>query len=144
MSVNPEYVGAHTLRRTLDIDAQRTTAGGCKWWSVTPARSAACQVPQTVHPCGAKTESTHPGGPALPGNITADVAIVGAGFTGLWAAYYLLQADPTLKVVLLEREYAGFGASGRNGGWASSIFPVSLGRVEQLYSIAPPSICRRR
>ncbi|RZL74582.1 MAG: FAD-dependent oxidoreductase [Rhodococcus sp. (in: high G+C Gram-positive bacteria)] len=72
--------------------------------------------------------------PALPGNTTADVAIVGAGFTGLWAAYYLLQDDPTLKVVLLEREYAGFGASGRNGGWASSIFPVSLGRVEQLYS----------
>ncbi|MDM7489741.1 FAD-binding oxidoreductase [Rhodococcus sp. GXMU-t2271] len=72
--------------------------------------------------------------PALPGNLTADVAIVGAGFTGLWTAYYLLQADPSLKVVLLEREYAGFGASGRNGGWASSIFPVSLARVEQLYS----------
>ncbi|WP_072690392.1 NAD(P)/FAD-dependent oxidoreductase [Rhodococcus marinonascens] len=72
--------------------------------------------------------------PALSGNTSADVAIVGAGFTGLWAAYYLLQADPSLKVVLLEREFAGFGASGRNGGWASSIFPVSLGRVEQLYS----------
>ncbi|WP_258307277.1 NAD(P)/FAD-dependent oxidoreductase [Gordonia paraffinivorans] len=72
--------------------------------------------------------------PALPGNITTDVAIVGAGFTGLWTAYYLLQADPSLKVVVLEREYAGFGASGRNGGWASSIFPVSLARVEQLYS----------
>ncbi|MEV0946863.1 FAD-binding oxidoreductase [Rhodococcus sp. NPDC049939] len=72
--------------------------------------------------------------PALPCDTSADVAIVGAGFTGLWAAYYLLQADPSLKVVLLEREFAGFGASGRNGGWASSIFPVSLGRVEQLYS----------
>ncbi|MGF0308963.1 NAD(P)/FAD-dependent oxidoreductase [Rhodococcus sp. IEGM1428] len=71
--------------------------------------------------------------PALAQNITADVAIVGAGFTGLWAAYYLLQEDPSLKVVLLEREYAGFGASGRNGGWCSAIFPVSLARVEKLY-----------
>ncbi|MER6978832.1 NAD(P)/FAD-dependent oxidoreductase [Streptomyces carpinensis] len=72
--------------------------------------------------------------PALPGSTSADVAIVGAGFTGLWAAYYLLKEDPTLKVVLLEREYAGFGASGRNGGWCSAIFPVSLQRVRQLYS----------
>jgi glycine/D-amino acid oxidase-like deaminating enzyme len=74
------------------------------------------------------------GRPALRGDATADVAVVGAGFTGLWAAYYLLQADPSLRVVLLEREYAGFGASGRNGGWLSAIFPVSLSRVEKLYS----------
>ena len=71
--------------------------------------------------------------PSLDSNITADVAIIGAGFTGLWAAYYLLKEDPALKVILLEREYAGFGASGRNGGWCSAIFPVSLGRVEKLY-----------
>jgi len=55
--------------------------------------------------------------PALPGDTDADVAIVGAGFTGLWTAYYLTQADPSLRVVVLEREIAGFGASGRNGGW---------------------------
>lgn len=71
--------------------------------------------------------------PGLPGDIDADVAIIGAGFTGLWSAYYLLKDDPSLSVVLIEREYAGFGASGRNGGWASSIFPVSLSRVEKLY-----------
>lgn len=71
--------------------------------------------------------------PSLQSDITADVAIIGAGFTGLWAAYYLLKEDPSLKVVLLEREYAGFGASGRNGGWCSAIFPVSLGRVQTLY-----------
>jgi glycine/D-amino acid oxidase-like deaminating enzyme len=71
---------------------------------------------------------------ALRDDATCDVAIVGAGFTGLWAAYYLLQADPNLHVVLLEKEYAGFGASGRNGGWLSAIFPVSLPRVEKLYS----------
>ena len=62
---------------------------------------------------------------ALPGSRQVDVAIVGAGFTGLWTAYYLLRADPSLRVVVLEREVAGFGASGRNGGWCSALFPTS-------------------
>jgi glycine/D-amino acid oxidase-like deaminating enzyme len=52
----------------------------------------------------------------------ADVAIVGAGYTGLWTAYYLKRADPTLEIVVLERELAGYGASGRNGGWVSGFF----------------------
>ncbi|HEY2884657.1 MAG TPA: FAD-binding oxidoreductase [Rhizomicrobium sp.] len=55
---------------------------------------------------------------ALPGNRQADIAIVGAGFAGLWTAYYLLQANPSLRIVVIEAETAGFGASGRNGGWA--------------------------
>ncbi|NWK77675.1 FAD-binding oxidoreductase [Aquitalea sp. LB_tupeE] len=55
--------------------------------------------------------------PALTGDIEADVAIVGAGYTGLWTAYYLKQQLPALRVVVLEAEIAGFGASGRNGGW---------------------------
>src|SRR5260370_7705499 len=55
----------------------------------------------------------------LPGPVEADVAIVGAGYTGLWTAYYLKRADPSLEIVVLEREVAGFGASGRNGGWVS-------------------------
>ena len=55
--------------------------------------------------------------PPLPGDTTADVAIIGAGYTGLWAAWYLMQASPHLKVLVLEKEFAGFGASGRNGGW---------------------------
>ncbi len=63
--------------------------------------------------------------PALTGSIDADVAILGAGFTGLWTAYYLLRQDPTLRVAVVEREIAGFGASGRNGGWCTSEFPVS-------------------
>jgi glycine/D-amino acid oxidase-like deaminating enzyme len=58
-----------------------------------------------------------------------DVAIVGAGYTGLWTAWYLLQTDPTLRVVVLEREHVGFGASGRNGGWCSAILPMSLDSI---------------
>ena len=60
--------------------------------------------------------------PPLEESIEADVAIVGAGFTGLWAAYYLKRADPTLRIVVLEAQVAGFGASGRNGGWVSGFF----------------------
>jgi glycine/D-amino acid oxidase-like deaminating enzyme len=55
--------------------------------------------------------------PALDGDRETDVCIVGAGYTGLWTAYELRRADPSLDVVVLEREVAGFGASGRNGGW---------------------------
>lgn len=55
--------------------------------------------------------------PALRGDLEVDVAIVGAGYTGLWTAYYLSRLDPHLRVVVLERETVGFGASGRNGGW---------------------------
>jgi glycine/D-amino acid oxidase-like deaminating enzyme len=55
---------------------------------------------------------------------SVDVAIVGAGFTGLWTAYYLLEADPALNVLVLESEHVGFGASGRNGGWVSALYPV--------------------
>lgn len=51
---------------------------------------------------------------------TADVVIIGAGFTGLWTAYYLKRHAPMLDVVVLEADIAGFGASGRNGGWASA------------------------
>ena len=68
----------------------------------------------------------------LPGDLNADVAVVGAGFTGLWTAYYLLRADPTLRVVVLEQETAGFGASGRNGGWCSALFPASLDKLAGL------------
>jgi glycine/D-amino acid oxidase-like deaminating enzyme len=65
----------------------------------------------------------------LDGNVTADVAIVGAGYTGLWTAHHLLRHDPGLRVVLVEREIAGWGASGRNGGWCSALFPAPWSRV---------------
>lgn len=59
-------------------------------------------------------------GPELPGDVSYDVAVVGAGFTGLWTAYYLKRRQPDLRIVVLEREIAGFGPSGRNGGWVSA------------------------
>ena len=68
--------------------------------------------------------------PSLDGDVEADVAVVGAGFTGLWTAYYLSRADPTLRIVVVEAEVAGFGASGRNGGWCSALFPASVGEAQ--------------
>ncbi len=67
--------------------------------------------------------------PALPGPTEVDVAIVGAGYTGLWTAYYLRRADPGLRVAVLEREIAGFGASGRNGGWCSAFVAMDRERL---------------
>jgi glycine/D-amino acid oxidase-like deaminating enzyme len=58
--------------------------------------------------------------------------VVGAGLTGLWTAYYLLRDDPDLDVVVLEAETAGFGASGRNGGWCSALFPAGLDTLAAL------------
>ncbi len=70
--------------------------------------------------------------PGLVGDVQADVAIVGAGLTGLWTAYYLNRAAPELRIVLCEREIAGYGASGRNGGWCSALFPASLAKLERM------------
>jgi len=70
--------------------------------------------------------------PSLDGDTEADVAIAGAGLTGMWTAYYLSATNPTLRIVLCEREIAGFGASGRNGGWCSALFPASLPKLERM------------
>ena len=67
--------------------------------------------------------------PSLGTDIQVDVAIVGAGFTGLWTALYLMLADPTLRIAIVERDIAGFGASGRNGGWASGLFATSFDTI---------------
>ena len=69
---------------------------------------------------------------SLPGDTDVDVAIVGAGFTGLWTAYYLTELDPSLRIAVLEAEIAGFGASGRNGGWMSALFPSSRDHLAAL------------
>jgi glycine/D-amino acid oxidase-like deaminating enzyme len=65
-------------------------------------------------------------GSSDPGDVSADVVIVGAGFTGLWTAHYLNQLDPSSRIVVLESRRVGFGASGRNGGWSSALLPMSL------------------
>ena len=98
--------------------------GGALTPPLPPAVEAAPPVSLWLDP-GAGGPQVHRR-PPLAGDLDADVAIVGAGYTGLWTAYYLLRAAPRLRVVLVEAEYAGFGASGRNGGWASALFPRSL------------------
>jgi len=82
--------------------------------------------------------------PPLPGPREADIAIVGAGYTGLWTAYYLKKADPALRIVVLDAEYAGFGASGRNGGWCSALFPSSLGKVAKVAGSVQGAVALQR
>lgn len=71
--------------------------------------------------------------PPLDGSADADVAILGAGLTGLWTAYYLHRADPALRIVVVEREIAGFGASGRNGAWCAPDLNISMTRLARLH-----------
>ncbi len=65
----------------------------------------------------------------LDADAEADVVIVGGGFTGLWTAYYLAERRPDWRIVVLEAEVVGFGASGRNGGWCSALLPMSLASI---------------
>jgi glycine/D-amino acid oxidase-like deaminating enzyme len=64
--------------------------------------------------------------PPLEGDRRADVAIIGGGYTGLWTAYHLKTEQPSLEVAVLEQEVAGYGASGRNGGFAMTLLARSL------------------
>lgn len=71
--------------------------------------------------------------PALTADIDVDVAIIGAGYTGLWTAYYLQKRNPNLSIAILEAEVAGFGASGRNGGWCSAYFPTEIDKLNRMF-----------
>ena len=77
----------------------------------------------------ATLDPTPPSRPALDGDRDVDVCVVGGGFTGLWAALSLVRRDPALRVAVLERDVPGAGASGRNGGWASALYPTPLEAV---------------
>ena len=88
------------------------------WWDTAAAPSSTAAT--------SSTGTTPPSG-ALP--QLADVVVVGGGYTGLWTAYYLLRARPALDVLVLEAEHVGFGASGRNGGWVSALWPVSADTI---------------
>src|ERR671919_1287788 len=81
--------------------------------------------------------------PRLDGSIDVDGAVMGAGYTGLWTAYYLLRRDPSLRVAVVEREIAGFGASGRNGGWCYPGFPVSIGLLRERFGTEPARVVSR-
>lgn len=67
--------------------------------------------------------------PAVTADTDANVVIVGAGFTGLWCAYHLAGIDPSLRIVVLEANHVGFGASGRNGGWCHAAYPLGHGQL---------------
>ena len=69
----------------------------------------------------------------LEQHLDVDVAIVGGGYTGLWTARELLRRDATLRIAVIEQSLCGFGASGRNGGWASALYPVSDDAVVARY-----------
>ena len=72
----------------------------------------------------------------LAGPTEADVAVVGAGFTGLWTAFHLGRVAPHLRIVVIEAEIAGYGASGRNGGWCSALFPVGAAGLARRHGEA--------
>lgn len=74
--------------------------------------------------------------PALPGPAHADVCVVGAGYTGLWTAYYLARAAPHLRIVVLEQRFAGYGASGRNGGWLTNSITGGRDRYVRAHGAA--------
>ena len=72
--------------------------------------------------------------PALGQDLDVDVCIIGAGYTGLWTAYYLKRQAPDLKIAIVEAQTAGFGASGRNGGW---VMGGLLGEDRLLAAFSP-------
>jgi glycine/D-amino acid oxidase-like deaminating enzyme len=101
--------GARLSLRPMDFAHRAPAArrnGGISHWY------AEIGIPPTAPPDRAPLE----------GDRRADFCIAGAGYTGLWTAYYLSRAFPEAEIVVLEREFAGFGASGRNGGWVSDHF----------------------
>ena len=67
------------------------------------------------------------------GHDEFDVLIIGAGYTGLWSAYYIHLIEPSVKIAIIEKNSVGFGASGRNGGWCSTIMPMSLDSIARRH-----------
>ncbi|MBO9534232.1 MAG: FAD-dependent oxidoreductase [Solirubrobacteraceae bacterium] len=97
----------------------------------TPEAAAHRPAPGAWH---ARAPLRRPRAP-LRSDLEVDVAIVGGGFSGLWTAYHLLQGDPSLRVVVLERDVIGFGASGRNGGWLMGAAPADLQVWERKFGL---------
>ncbi|ALP42653.1 NAD(P)/FAD-dependent oxidoreductase [Aeromonas schubertii] len=70
--------------------------------------------------------------PPLTRDLDVDIAILGAGYSGLWSALLLKRRDPSLRIALLEAGIAGEGASGRNGGWLMGGFSGDLSYLAML------------
>lgn len=70
---------------------------------------------------------------SITSDIESDIAIVGAGYSGLWTAYYLKIMNPNLRIVVVESQSIGFGASGRNGGWCTGFLPVTLSELSDQH-----------
>ena len=100
-----------------------------------PARIGRCpqQVPINGRVSHWYRRSTWPTVRRCRATATPTCASSGAGYTGLWTAYYLKRADPSLRIVVLEARFAGFGASGRNGGWLSGLVPGDRNRMAQQH-----------
>jgi len=133
-----------TPRRDQAWPASPAAAGGSEG---TPMNRTAARVPRNLslwHAClvDGGEDPLQPR-PPLDGATEVDVCIVGAGYTGLWTAYYLLKADPGLRVLVVEAQFAGFGASGRNGGWCSALFPSSPAALARRHG-RPAALAMRR
>jgi len=81
---------------------------------------------------------------SLNSDIDVDIAVVGAGYSGLWTAYYIKKLQPDARVVVIESNNVGFGASGRNGGWCSGFLPMTLSEIEKQHNrLAAIEMCRQ-
>lgn len=80
---------------------------------------------------------------SVRGRHDADVVIVGGGYTGLWSAYHLLESDPAMRIVVVEGETIGFGASGRNGGFAMTLLDMSLALLRRNHGHAAACAAHR-
>src|SRR5919198_5080148 len=80
--------------------------------------------------------------PPLAGDVDADVAIVGGGYTGMWSAWFLKQLEPEASVALVEAGHCGTGPSGRNGGFVNALW-FSLPTMRRRFGPrAPPQVAR--
>jgi glycine/D-amino acid oxidase-like deaminating enzyme len=118
--VNSNIAELNLVGRALTPGAQRS------WWL-----REALAAEKDAGPCA-----------PLAGDINADVVVVGGGFTGLWTAYFLTQAKPDLKVVVLEQDICGGGPSGRNGGFASGWWDELDGLISLYGQVEAVRACR--
>jgi glycine/D-amino acid oxidase-like deaminating enzyme len=71
--------------------------------------------------------------PALDGPRDTDIAILGAGYTGLWTAFELQRRHRGTRIDIVEAEFAGYGASGRNGAWCVAGLGITTGELARRF-----------